>query len=212
MIGSRLIPILLIVGAGALFIAYTQPTYGGSIATLKTEIRDLDMALDAAEQFKMKEVELTRQRNLISPEQLARLDAFLPDSVDNVQLIVDLNSLAVRSGVVLSDFDIAGSSDTEETESAQATGAPMPGAADPMAAGSAVAPIGSPATLALTAGQPTESLELSVAATGSYAAFRTFLAGVEQSLRPLDVVELSVDDSNTGVYTYDITFRLYWLR
>lgn len=211
MIGSRLIPILLIVGAGALFIAYTQPTYGGSIATLKTEIRDLDMALDAAEQFKMKEVELTRQRNLISPEQLARLDAFLPDSVDNVQLIVDLNSLAARSGVVLSDFDIAGSSDTEETENAQATGAPMPGAA-PLAAGPAAAPMGSPATLALTAGQPTESLELSVAATGSYAAFRTFLAGVEQSLRPLDVVELSVDDSNTGVYTYDITFRLYWLR
>lgn len=211
MIGSRLIPILLIVGAGALFIAYTQPTYGGSIATLKTEIRDLDMALDAAEQFKMKEVELTRQRSLISPEQLARLDAFLPDSVDNVQLIVDLNSLAARSGVVLSDFDIAGSSDAEETENPQATGAPMPGAA-PMAAGPAAAPMGSPTTLALTAGQPTESLELSVAATGSYAAFRTFLAGVEQSLRPLDVVELSVDDSNTGVYTYDITFRLYWLR
>lgn len=179
---TRLIPLLLVVAAIALFIGYVQPTYSGPVAGLKTEIKNLDAALTAARDFKEKEVELTQARAAIEPGQLARLESFLPDSVDNVQLIVDLNSLAARSGVQLSAFNIAGGAQTATAESA------------------------------LTSGEPLESLELSVSATGTYAAFRTFLKGVETSLRPLDIIELSVRDSETGVYTYDITFRLYWLR
>lgn len=207
MIASRIIPLLLLIGAIGLFVGYTQPTYGGSVASLKEEIANLDSALQAAEQFKQKEAQLTQQRNAMSSEQLARLESFLPDSVDNVQLIVDLNSLASRSGVQLSDFNIEGSSDTT-SKGSTATTAPVPttvSGASPLASAQGN-------TLALKTSEPTESLELSVSATGSYAAFRTFLTGVEQSLRPLDVVELSVQDSDTGVYTYDITFRLYWLR
>ena len=204
MIASRLFPIIFIVATLGLFFGYVQPTLSGSIATLNAEIQDLDTALMAAEQFKQKELELTRARNEIAPEQLARLEAFLPDSVDNVQLIVDLNSLATRSGVSLSDFDIQGSSSSASADAGAATPGTAP---DPAmtAAASANSVLG--ANLA----EPVDTLELSVSATGSYAAFRTFLAGVEQSLRPLDIVELSVDDSATGVYTYDITFRLYWL-
>jgi Tfp pilus assembly protein PilO len=190
MIGSRIIPVIFIIAAVALFLVYVQPTYSGSIAMLSTEIKDLDTALDAARSFKDKEVALTQERNSLSAEQLTRLEAFLPDSVDNVQLIVDLNSLAARSGVTLSDFSIEGDS----------------------AAGDDTAPVAEETTLALDSGEPTDTLELSVAATGSYEAFRTFLAGVEQSLRPLDIIELTVEDSETGVYTYDITFRIYWLR
>ena len=209
MIFSRIIPLLLVVGAVGLFIGYTQPTYGSSVASLKEEIRSFDTALLAAEQFKQKEVQLTQQRAALSQEQLARLEAFLPDSVDNVQLIVDLNSLAARSGVQLSQFDIAEGGSASDTASS-ATTAGMPQDGGP---GMGAAPLTPGNTaLALRSSEPTESLELSVSATGSYAAFRTFLAGVEQSLRPLDVIELSVQDSETGVYTYDVTFRLYWLR
>ncbi|HWH16384.1 MAG TPA: hypothetical protein VNU25_02260 [Candidatus Paceibacterota bacterium] len=207
MITSRLFPIIFIVATLGLFFGYIQPTLSGSIASLNAEIQDLDTALLAAQQFKQKELELTRARNEIAPEQLARLEAFLPDSVDNVQLIVDLNSLAARSGVSLSDFDIQGSA-TDTNDAAAAGAAPGAMPADPaMTAASSASSV-----LGANLVEPVDTLELSVAATGSYAAFRTFLAGVEQSLRPLDIVELSVDDSATGVYTYDITFRLYWLR
>jgi len=208
MIFSRIIPLLLVIGAVGLFIGYTQPTYGGSVAALKDEITNLDNALNAAQQFKQKEAQLTQQRNALSGEQLDRLEAFLPDSVDNVQLIVDLNSLAARSGVQLSEFNIE-TGTTNSAASATSGAAPL----TPSTPGGGVAPLQpQSSTLALQSSEPTESLELSVSATGSYAAFRTFLAGVEQSLRPLDVIELSVQDSATGVYTYDITFRLYWLR
>jgi len=196
MIASRLIPLCMIIGAIGLFIGYTQPTYDTAVIPTQASITDVDTALVAAQRFKEKEVELARQQAAIDPAQLARVSAFLPDSVDNVQLIVDLNSLAARSGIQLSNFDIAAGT-TAETPAAGAQSAPVALAGSPTVLGS---------------GESVESLQLSVSATGTYAAFRTFLDGVEKSLRPLDVVELAVQDSATGVYTYEITFRLYWLR
>lgn len=184
----------MIIGAAGLFIGYVQPTYSGSIVDLTTEIRDLDTALAAATDFKEKEIQLTRDRAAITDEQIIRLESFLPDNVDNVRLIVDLNSLAARSGVQLSEFSIESNTEASSTQGT----APLGG--------------GGSGALALSAGEPTESLDLSVAATGSYAAFQTFLLGVENSLRHIDVVEISVTDSQTGIYTYDITFRLYWLK
>lgn len=200
MISSRLIPIVIIIGAIGLFIGYTQPTYSNEVTEIRAEIRDLDTALKAAKQFKEKELQLTQERSSIAPEQLARLESFLPDSVDNVQLIVDMNSLAARSGMQLSDFDIVGGKQ-DDTATAQQPGNAIAPQQMPTAPGFVLGPA-----------ETTESLELSVSAIGSYAAFRTFLDGIEKSLRPLDIVELSVQDSATGIYTYDITFRLYWLR
>jgi Tfp pilus assembly protein PilO len=59
---------------------------------------------------------------------------------------------------------------------------------------------------------PTESLDVTVRGVGTYASFRTFVEGVERSLRIMDLVELSIEDSETGIYSYDMTFRIYWLR
>lgn len=192
MMTARLLPLALIIGAFAIIFGYVQPTNSGSIATIKTEIASLDTALAAARDFKDKEIELTRQRAALPQEDLARLAAFLPDNVDNVQLIVDLNALAARSGVVLSGFNISGA--------AQGAAADTPATTD------------ANASLVLKETEPIESLELSVSATGSYNAFRTFLDGLELSLRQLDITELSVQSSETGVYTYSMTIRLYWLR
>ena len=58
----------------------------------------------------------------------------------------------------------------------------------------------------------TDSLQLSVSATGTYSAFQTFLAASEQSLRPMDVMDLSLKSATTGVYTYAITYQIYWLQ
>ncbi len=162
---SKIIPLVLVIAAVALFLGYIQPTYTGSIATFSAENTSLDVALKAAQEFKEKEVALTRERSTIPADQLARLESSLPDSVDNVQLIVDLNSLAARSGVQLSQFNISGGETTGGDTAVAAADA------------------------ALTNGESTDSLEISVSATGTY-----------------------VQDSATGVYTYDMTFRLYWLR
>ncbi|HEY0011182.1 MAG TPA: hypothetical protein VGB97_04755 [Candidatus Paceibacterota bacterium] len=182
---SRLFPAVSLIIAIGLFFGYINPTRTGSIAETQAQIDSYDSALLAAERFKEKEGELIVERANIPSDGLARLEAFLPDGVDNVQIILDLNTLAARSGMKLSDFDTATPSDAVTT--------------------------GDPAFSLESAG-PVESLDITVSATGTYESFRTFLDGIERSLRILDVVSVEVTDSATGVYTYTMTVRLYWLR
>jgi|TARA_R110000824_G_scaffold401771_1_gene615694 Tfp pilus assembly protein PilO len=187
---SRLLPFIFVLIAGAIFMGYIHPTITGSIAETNTEIQSYDSALKAAARFEAKQAELAAARAALPPDGIARLEGFLPDGVDNVQLIFDLDALASRTGVKLSEF-------TTSESNKPATGFAVDQASE---------------NSAYESSSPYDSLDLSMSATGSYAAFRAFLTGAETSLRPLDLVELSLNDSSTGVYTYDMTFRLYWLR
>lgn len=190
---SRIIPVGALIISIALFLLYVKPTYSGPIAETKDKIQSYSAALAAADRFSQKEAELTQAKTNIPAESLARLNSFLPDGVDNVQLILDLDALAARSGVTLSNFDIK---NQDATTAAGTGGTAVPGQLGP----------------GLTANTPVDSLDLTLEATGSYPAFRSFLTGIEQSLRPLDVVNLDVSESGTGVYTYTMTIRIYWLH
>ena len=120
------------------------------------------------------------------------MNAFLPDSVDNIQLILDLNALASRSGLSLSNFttsNVPNAPDASTADAAQSANGAFTGNTSPV-----------------------DSLTIALDATGTYNSFRTFLSGIEQSLRPLDVTTLSVADSETGVYTYQLTLKFYWLH
>jgi len=184
---SRLLPVVGILIAIGIFAGYIHPTYTGEVAALRAQVKSYDTALAAADAFSEKESELVAEKSSLSPADLERLASFLPDGVDNVQLILDLDALANRTGVNLSNFDVAASDESEVTSGITGNRLPLNN-------------------------NPAESLTLSVSATGTYGAFRAFLDGAEHSLRLLDLVGLEVDDSPTGVYTYDIVFRIYWLR
>lgn len=184
---NRILALIFILIALGLFFGYIQPTWAGDIAATQRQIDSYDSALVAASRFSTNEAALEQKRNEIPQDKVDRLTTFLPDSVDNVQLILDLNALATRSGVTISDFT-TGETPNDTTQAAQGG-----------FAGNANA-------------STIDSLTLSVRAVGSYDAFRAFLAGVEQSLRPLDVQVISITDSETGVYTYDMTIKFYWLH
>jgi hypothetical protein len=181
---SRILPVIFMLIAFGLFFGYVGPTYSGNIAALRGEIRSYDAALAASKAYTAKAGQIAETRSAIPEEDLARLEAFLPDGVDNVQLIVDLDALAERSGITLSGFDVEGPGEDGGSENA----------------------------LMLESEGSVESLAIGVTAVGDYNSFKTFLGSVERSLRPLDLIALSLDDSETGVYTYDLTFRIYWLR
>ena len=105
----RLLPFISLLIALVLFFGYINPTRTGSIAATKAQIASYESALAAAERFKEKENQLIVARSNIPSEGLARLEAFLPDGVDNVQVILDLNALAARSGMRISDFEASSS-------------------------------------------------------------------------------------------------------
>ncbi len=190
---TKLSPVLFILVAVAVFFGYINPTVTGAIADTSAQIKQYDAALSAAQRFEQKQAQLTTELQSLPQDGIARLEAFLPDGVDNVQLILDLDAVAARSGIRLSNFV------TTDIKAAQAA---------------SVDANGTP-TLALDNGQTYDSLDLSMTGIGSYMQFRTFLEAVETSLRPLDLVEFHLSDAGGGLdggYKYDMTFRLYWLR
>lgn len=183
---SRILPLIALAAAVGIFFAYVNPTWSDQIAKANNAIGLDNDALDAAKDYSTRKDELAAKRADIDPSNLERLTTLLPDSVDNVKLILDVNALAARSGVSLANIDVA-SADTGAKKSA--SGALPAGAMNPVG-----------------------SINLSFTALGTFSAFQTFLAGLERSARLLDVQDLSVKGSDTGVYTYQVTLRLYWLR
>jgi hypothetical protein len=110
--------------------------------------------------------------------------------VDNVGIILDLNALAARSGLALSNVDVLSSSQTGSSGASQTSDGSLPAGGE----------------------SPVGYVDLSLSAKGTYPALQGFMRGIEQSARLLDVRDLVVKGSDTGVYTYQMTIRLYWLR
>ncbi|MBP6860122.1 MAG: type 4a pilus biogenesis protein PilO [Candidatus Pacebacteria bacterium] len=179
---SRLVPFALILIAIGLFFGYVKPTWQGPIRILEEDIATFDRTLEAAEDFQKKLSELDAQSKQIPQQSLDRLGVFLPNGADNISLILDLTELAERTNMEITTFDTP----------------------EPAAKGdSSDTDLGSSSTY--------ESLEMTLTAQGTYTDFRVFLDAVERSLRPLDVVGITVANSETGVYEYQIVVRFYWL-
>ncbi len=179
---TRLVPFALILIAIGVFFGYVKPTWQGEIRTLEDDIATFDRTLAAAESFTTTLNELKAKKAAIPQADLDRLQAFLPSGVDNIQLILDLTELAERT-----DLDIEAFDTPEPPAEAEATDTD------------------------LGTGAAYESLEMTVAAKGTYENFRDFADAIERSLRPLDIVGVTIGRSDTGVYDYQITLRFYWL-
>jgi len=182
---SHILPTFALMISVGIFFAYISPTWSGPVAASKAAIESNLKALDAAKKYTEKENELAAARDNIDPENLARLSTFLPDSVDNVGLILDINALAARSGLSLSNINAVKNN--------------YGGAA-------------SDGALPVAQTSPVGSVDLSLSAIGTYKALQAFLVGIEKSARLLDVQDILVRSSDTGVYNYEMVVRLYWLR
>ena len=178
---SNIPPVIALLIAIGIFFAYINPTWSGSIATTKAAIASDNQALAAADEYSAQQNQLASARAAINAADLTRLNVFLPDSVDNVQLILDLTAIAARSGLILSNVGIS-------------------------------ADAASSASAGMSSASPINSVNLTLSAAGTYSALQSFLREIERSQRLLDVQDLLVTSSNTGVYTYQMTIRLYWLR
>ena len=189
---SRILPVFSLMVAAGIFFIYINPTWSGSISSTKAAITNDDQALTTASEFTARQNELASERNAIDPANLARLVTFLPDSADNVGLILDMNALAARNGLALSNVDVA-TNDADDASSRTA-------------GGSLTGNIGT------VAASPVNSADLSLSAVGTYTSLQSFLQGVEKSGRLLDVRDIAVKGSDSGVYTYQMKLRFYWLH
>jgi hypothetical protein len=185
-----LLALIALIIAEAIFFWYTKPTYDG-VQSIRDESTQYDQALAKAAELQALKTDLLNKYKSFSPTDLDHIQKLLPDHVDNVALILDLDNLAAKYQMPIQNVDVStpasgGGNDT--------TGLATIGAS----------------------GQKYDSVTIHFNTSGTYQNFQTLMEELEHSLRIVDLVGLNLgpDTSNAapGMYTYDVTLRTYWLK
>ena len=177
--------------AGAIFFLYTQPQYD-KVRALQSQIEQYDQALQKANELQQLKQSLLSRFNAFNPADVDRLHKLLPDHVDNVRLVLDLDNLAALHGLALQNVVISNPAAERNTAGVIASQGRNH--------------------------QKYDSLTLKFKTQGPYANFVTFLQDLETSLRIVDLVSLALSLQSPGVgqaepiYGYDLTIRTYWLK
>lgn len=134
--------------------------------------------------------------NKIDPEDQARLDKMLPDNVDNVRLIIDVNSIASRHNIAIKNVKTITSPTVPNSSS------PTP-----------TTNTGKPATgTTAAASNKYNTVSLSFDVSGSYKTFVDFLTDLEASLRIIEISKINLKANDTGTYDYSVEIKTFWLK
>ena len=100
-----LIPLILIVVAFGLFFGFTRDTID-SIYAAQAKISELDQALSNDKDLRKIRAQKLDVYNSFSNADLDRINKLLPDSIDNVRLIIDIDNLASKYGMSVKNAKI----------------------------------------------------------------------------------------------------------
>ncbi len=158
-------------------------------------------AIESADQLIQVRDQVLKNYNNVSQDDRDRLNKMIPNTVDNIRLIIDLNSVALRHGFSLRNIKaVAGS--------AQKAGTTGTAASTP-----AVAPsngLGSNNNVIATPVLDTVTVSFSVSAP--YNQFISFMQDLEADLRMMDLTHLTMSANDTDTYDFSVELKTYWMR
>src|SRR3989344_7929444 len=96
-------PIILIAISITAFFVFTSPMYE-QVGELRAQAGSYNEALSNSKALENERDKLTAKFNSINPENLAKLEKFLPENVDNIRLILEVEQLALPYGMPLNDI------------------------------------------------------------------------------------------------------------
>lgn len=192
--------------AAIMFFTLDKPLYE-KITSLKVDVDVYNKALASTTELQQTRDELVENYKSISQEDKDRLEHFLPSSVNNIQLILEIEKLANRNGMPIKDIEFEGENKTNSQQKAKTS---------------------------KDSGQKDDQESLSYgvfplvfAVDGKYDNFVSFLKEVELNLRMVDVkgVSFSVpqegssavsvqksDSKDPNIYSFKVDADIYWLK
>ncbi|MFZ4500447.1 MAG: hypothetical protein ACOYMZ_03030 [Minisyncoccia bacterium] len=209
----RYIFLLIIIAASiGTFFMVVKPRYD-KLQAIKSQVANYDTSLETAEQLQNSREELIAKYNSISKTDLDGVKTLLPDSVDNIRLIIQLDSLATKNGLsTLRSVDYK--SEETTTSSTTGTGGGTMGQQN-----------------IATINKPYGEFTISFQTVGQYKNFLAFLSDLEQNLRLVDITAIDFGASSGGSgstsgtsgtsgagdsvannLTYKVTLKTYWLK
>jgi Tfp pilus assembly protein PilO len=190
--------LLLIVASVGVFIGFVLPRYHAAQATQAT-VSSYNANLATATQLEQSRQALITQYNNIPKADLDNIQTLLPDAVNNIRLIIELDALATKNGLSsLRSVDY-----------------------DPSQIPTAGTSVPAVATDTTTTQLPYKEFDISFQTTGQYSNFLSFLSDLEQNLRLVDVTEIDFlpPVSATGAaptpasgLSYKVILKTYWLK
>ncbi|PID83638.1 hypothetical protein CSB11_00295 [Candidatus Campbellbacteria bacterium] len=192
------IPIILILASIGLFFTWIDPQY--------KEVQDL-MAEKKAYEKKEQDLatirnarkKLSDKYNQISVEKRKRLERLLPNHMDNVELIVDIDKIAKKDNIRIKDISLVKNFETKKAGKAGA--------------------------VEVESKKGYKSVNLSFSFNTTYEKFKNFVEKLRKSLRLVDIVSIKIvsakndrgsnaySDSFTGDnYKFSLVVRAYWLK
>jgi Tfp pilus assembly protein PilO len=98
--------VTLIIISVAAFFTFINPRFEG-IQALQNEQQEFDLALERARELQTVRDDLLSRYNTFDSEELEDLEKILPDNVDNVRLILDLDGIASRYGMTIKNVSLS---------------------------------------------------------------------------------------------------------
>jgi len=158
--------------------------------------------LDLAKQLREKRDILRDKYNQISNDEKLELQKLLPDTVDNVRLIIDINNIAKKYGILIQDIAVASDDDEidDRTGKIQSLDSEFEGIIDDV-------------NIEYADTSKIGVISFSFSATAQYTVFLEFLKDLEEALRIVDIRSLEIErDSENIFYTYRVNLDTYWLK
>lgn len=195
-----IVPILLFIISVGLYFTYLKPAYNVYLAFKEQEKR-LDTAIGDSKELLKKYDDLYGEYSLITELQKEKLNKILPNAVDMVHLVLDLDNLATNHSLSIKSFEIPDlesdkvSPSTNRRNNRNKNNNANKDEDDHVA-----------------------KAVLGVEVAGEYRDFKAFLYDIERSLSLMDVVKLDIETSDMtkpGVedkIVYSLGLQVYWLK
>ena len=184
-----------------LFFAVASPLYG-NIKQLKTDVSVYKLALDNSTELQNTRDSLIEKYKSVKIEDRDRLAHFLPSTIGNIELILEIEKIASLHGMPIKNISF----EAKNLEPATA----------------------STNNVIVVDKSSTENLPYGVfpmefIIDGSYSSFVSFLGDLEHNLRLVDIKSISfavptattgsaTSTTNPNVYSYTLKVETYWLK
>lgn len=194
-----LLPIIFILIAVGLFFVAVNPLYK-DVSQLRADLGAYSTALTRSTELQKVRDALLDSYNSISTDQKNKLNRLLPNTVDNIQLILQIQQVASAHGLTITNIRF----DAPAAEEA-APGARVGVSSDP------------------AANRPYGVFDLEFRTQARYQDFVSFLKDMEQNLRLVDVTEINFtvpvpitnargEVVNPDIFIFDLKLQTYWLK
>ena len=190
---TLIVPAILIAVAVGIFVTFTNPLYG-KVTLLREEAKSYSEALDNSKALENERDKLAQKYNTIDSANLSRLATMLPENVDNIRLILEIEKIALPYGMALKDVKYDAMKEAEEAPAGTLSNAEMPEFQNK--------------------DYGTWTLEFTT--SGTYDNFINFVKDLERNLRIVDISSIAFS-SETGlagsqIYQYRLKIKTYWLK